>query len=156
MEQGTKETKEIKEFENLDTSPKTNKPSYVYLLECTDKATYVGATVDPNRRLRQHNKEITGGAHLTGSKVMKGEAWERICYVEGFPEWTEALKFEWRWKQLSRKLPMKMLPVERRLRALKMLLALERSTTKAVAFSEWASPPVIHWDNTEAKRFYES
>lgn len=143
------------EIENLEKQ-KTNKPSYVYLLECTDKATYVGATIDPNRRLRQHNKEITGGAHLTGSKVIKGEAWERICYVEGFPEWTEALKFEWRWKQLSRKLPMKMLPVERRLRALKMLLALEHSTTKATAFSEWPSPPRIHWDNEEGKRFYES
>ena len=128
---------------------------YVYLLYC-DNSTYVGATVDLDRRLRQHNKEISGGAHLTGSKVAKGEAWERICYVEGFPEWTEALKFEWRWKQISRKLPMKMLPVERRLKALKMLLALERSTTKAVAFTEWSSPPQIHWDNKEAEHIYVS
>jgi len=152
----TEGTKEIENLEKQKTDKPSYKPSYVYLLECTDKATYVGATVDPNRRLRQHNKEISGGAHLTGSKVIKGEAWERICYVEGFPEWTEALKFEWRWKQLSRKLPMKMLPVERRLRALKMLLALERSTTKATAFSEWPRQPQIHWDNDQAKQFYES
>jgi len=32
--------------------------SYVYLLVSSDNATYVGATVDLNRRLRQHNKEI--------------------------------------------------------------------------------------------------
>jgi len=34
--------------------------SYVYLLECTDGSTYVGATVNLDRRLRQHNKEIKG------------------------------------------------------------------------------------------------
>ncbi|NDE19905.1 MAG: hypothetical protein EB000_05660, partial [Alphaproteobacteria bacterium] len=34
--------------------------SFVYLLESSDKATYVGATVDVDRRLRQHNKEIKG------------------------------------------------------------------------------------------------
>ena len=39
--------------------------SYVYLLVSTKGNTYVGATVDLNRRLRQHNKEIKGGAHAT-------------------------------------------------------------------------------------------
>ena len=34
---------------------------FVYLLECTDGATYVGATVDLDHRLRQHNKELKGG-----------------------------------------------------------------------------------------------
>ena len=47
---------------------------FVYLLECTDNATYVGATVDVDRRLRQHNKEIKGGAHATGSKVAAGKS----------------------------------------------------------------------------------
>ena len=75
------------------------------LLVCTDNSTYVGATVDVDRRLRQHNKEIKGGAHATGIKVNQGKIWERACYVQGFPDWQAALQFEWRWKQLSRKLP---------------------------------------------------
>jgi len=46
--------------------------SFVYLLVSSDNATYVGATVDIERRLRQHNKEIKGGAHATDAKVNKG------------------------------------------------------------------------------------
>lgn len=122
------------------------KPSFVYLLESSDGATYVGATIDVDRRLRQHNKEIKGGAHATATRVAKGEIWSRICYIEGFPDWTAALQFEWRWKQLSRKLPAKMKPVERRMQALKELLGLERPTTKAVAYTEWSVKPSIHWD----------
>ena len=120
--------------------------SFVYLLESSDNATYVGATIDVNRRLRQHNKEIKGGAHATGVKVDKGEIWHRVCYVKGFPDWTAALQFEWRWKQLSRKLPMKMLPIERRKLALEQLLALERPTTKALPYSEWEQQPEIIWE----------
>ena len=117
---------------------------FVYLLECTDNSTYVGATVDVDRRLRQHNKEIKGGAHATGAKVAAGKSWTRICYVSGFPDWSAALQFEWRWKQLSRKLPNKMFPLERRMSALQTLLHLERPTSKAVAYSEWESKPVVH------------
>uniref|UniRef100_A0A6C0LFJ5 GIY-YIG domain-containing protein n=1 Tax=viral metagenome TaxID=1070528 RepID=A0A6C0LFJ5_9ZZZZ len=130
------------------------KPSFVYLLESSDGATYVGATVDVDRRLRQHNKEIKGGAHATGSRVAKGEIWSRICYVEGFPDWTAALQFEWRWKQLSRKLPAKMNPLERRMQALKELLELERPTTKAIAYTEWSVKPSIHWDSEDGQQLF--
>lgn len=118
-------------------------PFFVYLLVSSDNATYVGATVDLDRRLRQHNKEIVGGAHATGMKVANGETWRRHCYVAGFPDWTAALQFEWRWKHLSRQLPKKMRPLERRMKALDNLLALERPTTKSIAYSEWPSPPNI-------------
>jgi len=128
--------------------------SYVYLLLSTDNATYVGATVDLDRRLRQHNKEIKGGAHATSAKVLKGETWIRACHVSGFPDWPAALQFEWRWKQLSRKLPKKMLPLERRMTALKELLKLERPTTKALAYSEWVSPPEVHIECDEATTYY--
>lgn len=129
--------------------------SYVYLLLSSDKATYVGATVDLERRLRQHNKEIKGGAHATGSKVEKGENWIRACHVSGFPDWPSALQFEWRWKQLSRKLPQKMYPLERRMNALKQLLALERPTSKAMAYTEWPNPPQVNIEFEEAQKFYE-
>ena len=126
----------------------TSSSFYVYLLLSSDNATYVGATVDLNRRLRQHNKEIKGGAHATGAKVAKGETWSRVAYVEGFPDWQAALQFEWRWKQLSRKLVTSGLsPIERRMIALEELLALERPTSKAKAYSEWTTPPNVVMEN---------
>jgi structure-specific endonuclease subunit SLX1 len=129
--------------------------SYVYLLVSTRGSTYIGATVDLNRRLRQHNKEIKGGAHATGMKVSKGESWTRAAHVAGFPDWQSALQFEWRWKQLSRKLPSKMLPLERRMISLKELLALERPTIKAKAYTEWKSPPEVIIEIEEAKPFFK-
>ena len=129
--------------------------SFVYLLVSSDDATYVGATVDLDRRLRQHNKEISGGAYATSAKVAKGEVWIRACHVAGFPDWPAALQFEWRWKQLSRKLPKKMFPLERRMTALKQLLELERPTTKAVAYSEWLSPPQVIIECEHTQKIYD-
>ena len=130
--------------------------SYVYLLLATPdrNATYVGATVDLERRLRQHNKEIKGGATATSIKVEKGDIWIRAAYVQGFPDWQAALQFEWRWKQLSRKLPAKMDPLLRRMTALKQLLQLERPTTKAKAYSEWTTSPEIIFGDDLAKEIY--
>jgi structure-specific endonuclease subunit SLX1 len=129
--------------------------SFVYLLISTKGNTYIGATIDLDRRLRQHNKEIKGGAHATGVKVSQGEIWKRAVHVSGFPDWQSALQFEWRWKHLSRQLPIKMNPLERRMTALKNLLSLEKSTSKAIAFSEWVNPPEVHIEIEDAKLFYE-
>jgi structure-specific endonuclease subunit SLX1 len=132
--------------------------SFVYLLLATPRrdATYVGATVDLERRLRQHNKEIKGGATATGIKVAKGDIWIRAAYVQGFPDWQAALQFEWRWKQLSRKLPAKMDPLLRRMTALKNLLALERPTSKAKAYSEWTSSPEVMFGDDKAKEIFDN
>jgi structure-specific endonuclease subunit SLX1 len=129
--------------------------SYVYLLTSSNNATYIGATVDLERRLRQHNKEIKGGAHATGVKVSKGEIWTRSLHIEGFPSWSAALQFEWRFKQLSRKLPQQMYPLERRITALKMLLELERPTSKAIPYSEWENKPNVIIETEEAQNFYD-
>ena len=129
--------------------------SYVYLLLSSDNATYVGATVDLDRRLRQHNKEITGGAFATGAKVNKGEIWIRAAHVEGFPDWQAALQFEWRWKQLTRKITGPKKPIERRMIALKQLIALDRPTSKAKAYSEWSTPPTVVLEDDEARKYYE-
>jgi structure-specific endonuclease subunit SLX1 len=128
--------------------------SYVYLLVSTNGNTYVGATVDLNRRLRQHNKEIKGGAHATGMKVAQGETWTRAAHVSGFPDWQATLQFEWRWKHLSRKYPIKMIPLERRINALKELLSLERPTSKALAYTEWENKPEVHLETEDAKKYY--
>lgn len=127
---------------------------FVYLLVSTNGNTYVGATVDLERRLRQHNKEIKGGAHATGIKVLQGESWVRAAHVSGFPDWPAALQFEWRWKHLSRKYGIKMNPLEKRMNALSELLALERPTSKAIAYVEWSAPPIVHLE-TEGSKIYD-
>ena len=129
---------------------------FVYLLLSTDNSTYVGATIDLNRRLRQHNKEIKGGAFATGAKVEKGEIWIRAAHIEGFPDWQSALQFEWRWKQLTRKINVKCSPLERRMIALNQLLELDRPTSKAKPYSEWLQMPQVILEDEEARRFYES
>ncbi len=91
---------------------------FCYMLQSTDgKRTYVGATIDPNRRLRQHNGEISGGARAT-----KGRAWARRFLVSGFADERAALRFEWRWKYLTRQAPGDTY-MERRAHALSLLLS---------------------------------
>jgi len=127
---------------------------YVYLLYC-DNSTYVGATVDLDRRLRQHNKEISGGAKATGKKVARGQIWRRICYVSGFPDWQSTLQFEWRWKQITRTLGHDE-PVLRRMKALKKLIGLEQSTSKAKPFKEWDTQPQIYFECPDTEVKYNS
>jgi structure-specific endonuclease subunit SLX1 len=126
------------------------KEFFVYLLESSCKrATYVGATVNLERRLRQHNKEISGGAHATGVKVARGQTWRRACHVTGFPTWQAALQFEWRFKQLTRREPSiaTQTPLERRKSALQKLLNLTQSTSKAIPYAAWPSGgPVVIWE----------
>jgi ribA/ribD-fused uncharacterized protein len=112
---------------------------YVYLLEAQGgKETYIGATVDPDRRLRQHNGDLVGGARRT-----KGKVWNRVLYLCGFPDWRAALQFEWAWKHVSRKVAKgkggkgKVGPIPNRLSALQTLLQSERSTTTAIPFAKY-------------------
>ena len=125
------------------------KQYFVYLLESTNHTTYIGATVDLEHRLRQHNGEIKGGAVATTRKVNKGETWKRVCHIEGFPTWSECLKFEWAWKFYSRKLSKKLFPLDRRKKALETLLSLEKSTSKAVPYNEWETPIKVVLENEE-------
>ncbi len=120
--------------------------SFVYFIQSTNGSTYIGATVNLDKRIRQHNKDIKGGATATSIKVNQGEAWTYVCYVENFPNWNEALKFEWRWKQISRQIQKKnpkQNPREKRLEALNLLLKLDRPTSKAMLYNEWENKPNI-------------
>ena len=42
------------------------------------------------------------------------------------------------------------------MKALKELLSLERPTSKAKAYSEWANPPEVHCETEEATKFYNA
>ena len=89
---------------------------FVYCLATVEEPvnTYIGATVDVDRRLSQHNGEKSGGAKATGVRGgdVKGGEWYRVCYVQGFQDNHQALSFEWHWKWFSKKI--KGNPLERR------------------------------------------
>lgn len=92
---------------------------FVYLLATVQAPTrtYVGATVDPDRRLKQHNGQLSGGARAT-SRVPGG--WYRVCFLKGFESKREALRFEWWWKRRSAKLQGN--PLERRQAAMEAMM----------------------------------
>lgn len=103
-----------------------------YCLQSLDrKRTYIGATVDVDRRLDQHNRKLSGGAVATAGRV-----WERVLFITGFPTWNDALKFEWAWKNESRKI--KGFHLGGRVRALWRLLQKRSSTSTAMPYSFWS------------------
>ncbi|KAG0626391.1 hypothetical protein M758_2G122100 [Ceratodon purpureus] len=64
---------------------------------------YIGFTVNPRRRIRQHNGELTSGAWRTHRK----RPWDMVLCLYGFSSQVEALQFEWAWQH-----PMKSLAVK--------------------------------------------
>tara|TARA_X000000950_G_scaffold15348_1_gene16641 strand:+ start:10004 stop:10381 length:378 start_codon:yes stop_codon:yes gene_type:complete len=66
----------------------------VYLLK-SDKYSYVGMTNDFTRRMRQHNKEIKGGARYTS----KRDSWYPVLIIDGFQDMKSAMQCEWRLKR---------------------------------------------------------
>jgi predicted GIY-YIG superfamily endonuclease len=120
---------------------------YVYCLATADgRRTYIGATVDLERRLARHNGELAGGAKAT---AMAGPgAWHRAAHVSGFDK-RAALQFEWRWKHLSR--ARRGDPLTRRMSALADLLRLERPTRAARPYAEYPALPTVTLETESAR-----
>lgn len=135
----------------------TSAAAYCYLLYTDAGHTYVGATVDPDRRLEQHNGQRSGGARATCIRVQQGYEWKRACYLTGIPEWRSALQIEWRWKQLGRTHCKSVRnPIDRRLASLKHLLSLEKPTSQAIPYDAYPEGhPTIIWDAPELQERYD-
>ena len=71
---------------------------FVYMLkDNTSARCYIGATVDPRRRLRQHRRELVGGARRTA----RGD-WNMVLLIGGM-DYHNALRLEWAFKNACRR-----------------------------------------------------
>jgi len=96
---------------------------FVYILKEIDgKRTYVGYTTNLERRLRQHNGEIKGGAKYT-----RGRQWEYWGYLQGFPDNIHALQCEWKIKHCG---------IRDRKKAVSHVLELERMTSNSTILNK--------------------
>lgn len=73
-------------------------PYFVYIVECADKTYYTGISNNLERRLRQHNGEIVGGAFYTKNKRPV-----KFVYKEEMKSHSDAIKRELEIKKLTRK-----------------------------------------------------
>lgn len=116
-----------------------NKDWVLYLIE-NRGCTYVGVSPDPIRRLRQHNKEIKGGAIYTTAKSAE---WQHVCLVSGFQTKQQSMQFEWAVKHVQ---PRNAGGLYNRIKKLYTVLSKERWTSKAPLAStvplhvEWLIP----------------
>lgn len=66
-------------------------PWYCYCIKTGNCRSYIGKTNNLDRRLRQHNEEIAGGARSTRGRG----PWTYAFWVSGFRTEEEVLCFEW-------------------------------------------------------------
>ena len=115
-------------------------PWVVYvLLHRRSSIPYIGKTNNLHRRLRQHNRELVGGARRTARAIAgKIHRWVVGCYITGFVDERAALQTEWRiqWERrrmagIDRGRP----PLDIALGAIQRTLNRERPTKTALPFS---------------------
>lgn len=69
---------------------------YVYLVKCSDNSLYTGITTNVERRVKEHNESNKGAKYTRSRRPVK-----LIKYFER-PNKSEALKLEYKIKQMSR------------------------------------------------------
>lgn len=123
--------------DTTDILKTSNSHHYCYILRNSDSQhfnrTYNGYTVNPTRRIRQHNQEIKGGAKYT--RMWGNKNWEIYAILKGFPDRKCALQCEWRIKHpvKCKTRPRIYNSPEGRILGLNEILKMEQWTTKSVS-----------------------
>lgn len=105
---------------------------------------YIGYTVNPNRRIQQHNAGCSGGG---AKKTSNRGPWKMIMMVHGFPNNIAALRFEWSWQQPKHSRRLKNITsLARRLRNETPFLYNFRILTEMLQIGPWNRLPLnIRW-----------
>ena len=72
-------------------------PWYVYIVQSHSGMLYTGISTDPQRRLRQHSGELSGGA-----KALRGKGPLQLVYQSQLQDKQAAARAEYQLKQLPR------------------------------------------------------
>lgn len=70
---------------------------FLYMVRAATGQLYTGISVDPARRLRQHNGELKGGA-----KALRGKGPLQLVYQQSYADRSSASKAEYQLKQRSK------------------------------------------------------
>ncbi|XP_055676965.1 structure-specific endonuclease subunit SLX1 homolog [Lutzomyia longipalpis] len=105
--------------------------------------TYIGYTVDPNRRILQHNRGREGGG---AKKTSERGPWQMILIIHGFPNSLSALRFEWAWQQPNISRRLKNIPGLGKKSSLRKFDLQFRILTEMLRIGPWNRLPlVIRW-----------
>lgn len=112
---------------------------------------YVGFTVNPKRRIKQHNRGCDFGGPRKTSK--KGP-WKMVMIVHGFPNNIAALQFEWAWQQPTLSTRLKIFPeLKRKLPKESHFEYNFRILTRMLGVGPWHRLPLtVRWLETEYER----
>ena len=77
--------------------PENQSEWFVYIVRCADDSLYTGIATDVERRLREHNGEVKGGAKYTRARQPVS-----LIYQESLPTRSAASKRECEIKKMGR------------------------------------------------------
>ncbi|ALC46854.1 slx1, partial [Drosophila busckii] len=115
---------------------------------------YVGFTVNPKRRINQHNRGCDfGGA----KKTSKSGPWQMVLIVHGFANNITALQFEWAWQQPALSTRLKIFPELKRKRPKETHFDYHlRILTKMLSVGPWHRLSLtVRWLETQYEREFE-